>query len=50
MRKPPNPCVRLGRTDYHNSKEREGNPFAKDSADYKAWDRGWMAAHREANR
>lgn len=43
MRKPPNPRVKLGRSDYPNSKEREDNPFPKGSPDFKAWDRGWYA-------
>ena len=46
MRKAPNPRVKLGRQEYHNSKEREDNQFPKGSDDYKAWDRGWMKEHR----
>ena len=46
MRKGPNPRVKLGRFDYHNSKEREDNPFPPGSDDFKAWDRGWMKEHK----
>jgi len=50
MRKPPNPNVQLGRSDYRNSKNRYENGFPADSDDHRAWDRGWMAEHRANNR
>jgi len=50
MRKGPNPVVKTGRSDYHNSKERDENPWPAGSDNRKAWDRGWMAARREACR
>lgn len=50
MRKAPNPAVKLGRSDYHNSKEREDNPYAHGTANQKAWDKGWMKERRESAR
>ncbi len=47
MRKPPNPAVKLGREEYHNSKDRTDNPFPKGSENHKAWDRGWMKENRQ---
>lgn len=46
MRKPPSPYVKLGRQEYHNSKEREDNPFPPGTDSHKAWDRGWRKEHR----
>lgn len=42
MRKGPNPAVKLGRSDYHNSKELADNPYDRGTENWKAWRRGWM--------
>lgn len=46
MRKGPNPAVKLGRSDYHNSKDRQDNPYPKGTDNHKAWDRGWYKEYK----
>lgn len=50
MRRGPNPVVKQGRAAYRHSAGLESNPYARGTADWRAWQRGWLAERRENER